>query len=150
MSKKTKSIPFQLVDISTEQFATFRDNHTEGDYEFAIDFSVRVSVDKKENVVGVFTKYQFDQEEKPVLVIECGCHFSINEDYWNNNLKGDILTVDKGLLTHLLVLTVGTSRGVLHAKKPKWLDSLLLPTLNVASSITDDFTIDLSVEDEEE
>jgi hypothetical protein len=150
MSKKNENVHFKLVDISIDQFATFKENYHEGDYDFDIDFNVRVSVDDNQQIVGVFSKYQFDQKNSPVLVIECGCHFYLDDTYWAENLTGNILTLDKALLTHLLVLTVGTSRGVLHAKKPNWLDSLLLPTLNVTDSIEGDLSFDLSEGDEEE
>jgi len=146
---KTK-VPFQLVDISTEQFATFKENHNQDDYDFDIDLSVSIRIDKEQKVVGVYSKYQFDQNSTPVVVIECACHFKLDKEYWDGQISENILTLDKGLLTHLLVLTVGTSRGVLHEKKPKWLDSLLLPTLNVTGSIEGDISFDLSIEDEEE
>ncbi len=146
--KNNYSIPFRLMDITTEQFAVFPENHEVGNYEFDIDFSTTVSINSEEKAVGIFTKYSFSQKSGIVLVLECACHFNIKNKYWDKSIDNDILTLDKGLLTHFLVLTVGTSRGVLHAKKPKWLENMILPTLNVTSVIKEDMSFDITAEEE--
>ena len=62
--------------------------------------------------------------------------------------EGLILPID--LLTHLLVLTVGTSRGVIHAKKPKDLQDIMLPTFDVTRHFKQDLVIFNTAVDEEE
>ncbi len=146
MSKKRKNIQFSLIDITTEQFAVFDDNFETGNDNFEIDLSTRIKLSSNQKAVGFFTKYSFFQKTNLVLVIECGCHFKLNEDYWNDNLKDNVLTIHKDLLTHFLFLTVGTSRGVLHAKKPKKFENLILPTLNITTFLQDDISFDLSKE----
>ena len=150
MKKKSNSVPFSLLDITTEQFAVFQENHEVGNYEFQIDLSTKVQISSEQEVVGMFTKYSFSQTAGIVLVLECGCHFGVDESYWNEHIENDILTLEKGLLTHFLILTVGTSRGVLHAKKPKWLENMMLPTLNVTSVINEDMSFDLTLDETEE
>ncbi len=148
--KNKQGIQFGLIDITTDQFATLESNHEPGNMDFDIKFDVKFRLSRNQHIVGVYTKYQFEQKEKMVLVIECGCHFKLDESYWTEHTEGNMLTLEEGLLTHLIVLTVGTSRGVLHAKKPKWLENLLLPTINVTSIVTEDMEFDLDAEDDEE
>lgn len=144
MKNKRNSVSFALVNITTEQFATFQENFKPESNDFDIEFNTRVDIDIEQKVVGIFTKYSFIQNHELVLILECGCHFKLKDDYWNDILKDNILIIDKGLLTHFLVLTVGTSRGVLHAKKPNWFGNILLPTINVTSIIKEDMAFDLS------
>ncbi len=150
MTKKTKTVPFRLVNITTEQFAEFKENLIEGSSQFDIDLKTKINVSNEQKVVGIFTKYLFTQEGELILTLECACHFELVEEFWSSNISENILTLNKELLTHLLVLTVGTSRGVLHAKKPKWLNNLFLPTWNVSSIIEEDLQIDITKNTEEE
>ncbi len=150
MKKKKDSVPFSLLDVTTEQFAVFRENHETDNYEFDIELNTTVQISSEQQIVGMLTKFSFSQSTGIVLVLECGCHFGLDEDYWNENIKNGILNLDKGLLTHFLILTVGTSRGVLHTKKPKWLDNMILPTLNVTSVIKEDMTFDITSEETDE
>ena len=150
MKNKKNQAAFKLVKITNEQFAVFKENCEQGNFEYDIDFKTNVRVSIGQHMVGIFTKYVFSQKKGIVLVIECGCHFNLFDHYWNVNVTDNILIIDKKLLTHLLVLTVGTSRGVLHSKKPTWLSSIMLPTLNVISVISDDMNFDLSNLEEEE
>ena len=55
--------------------------------------------------------------------------------------------IPQEVLTHLLVLTVGTSRGIVHAKKPDWLTNLVLPTINVSAVVTEDMIFELAPDD---
>lgn len=146
--QKTTGVPFKLVDISTDEFATIEKHYEIGNYDFAINFGVDFNLSKDQNIIGCFTKYEFEQNDELVLILKTGCHFEISKEYWTSQTEDNILTLDSGFLTHLLLLTVGTSRGILHAKKPKWLESLLLPTLNVTSIISDDMAFDLDASDD--
>ncbi len=61
--------------------------------------------------------------------------------------KSDIntLIVPKGLLCHLAMLTVGTSRGILHAKtEGTCFNKYVLPTINVTEIIKEDASFDFN------
>ena len=149
MSKKKNKVSFRLVDVTTEQFALFKENHDKEDIEFDIKFNAYVKVSSEERIIGLFTRYSFDQILGPVIFLECACHFKIEEEAWKKKIQDSIITIKKELLTHFLVLTVGTSRGVLHVKKPKWLRDIMLPTIDVTSVFLEDLSFDLSAEEEE-
>ena len=56
--------------------------------------------------------------------------------------KEDDYIIPKNFITHLTVLTIGTARGILHAKLEKsGFEKFLLPTLNISDIIKDDLII---------
>lgn len=141
-------VPFKLVDINTEQFATFEENFDPASSQLSIDFGVDFKLDRDQNLLGVFTRYDFSQEEK-ILVMECACSFHFSAEYWSSRIEGKTISFSPTVLTHLLVLSVGTARGIIHAKKPKKFQHLLLPTMNVSKILVDDLVFSLEVEEEE-
>ena len=52
-------VPFKLVDINTEQFATFEENFDPASSQLSIDFGVDFKLDRDQNLLGVFTRYDF-------------------------------------------------------------------------------------------
>jgi len=144
MTKDKNIIPFRLIDITTEQFADFKEKYVSKEEELEIELQTDIKISSTQRVVGIFTKFSFKQKGELVLVIESGCHFELAEEYWNTQTKNNILVLSKNILTHFLVLTVGTCRGILHTKKPKWLPNILLPTWNVSELINEDLEINLN------
>ena len=58
------------------------------------------------------------------------------------NKKSKAYKLPKGLLTHLSVITVGTARGVLHAKLEKTkFEHFILPTMDISDLLEDDLVI---------
>lgn len=150
MSKQasTARVPFRLVKIRTEEFAIFRKNLSE-DESFDIHYTGNIRIDVPARTVGVFTSFTFEQKGRPTLKLENSCHFEIQKDYWESQIKKNEIFLRKELGTHLLGLTVGTARGIIHAKKPSWLKEIFLPTLNISEIITEDLTFNLDQDEEE-
>ena len=141
-------IVFRLVVITTEQFAIIEESfNKEVDIKIQLDF--RFDADEKQKLVAVFNKFTFSSNEKQFLLIEAGCHFAISEDSWNEMLDQRLkkLTVSKELLQHLTMITIGTSRGILHAKTENTpFNFFNIPLINLEELIKDDKTLDLKVE----
>lgn len=150
MTRKQNSVPFKLIDITTEQFADFKENYVIQDSVYDIELKTNIKVDSHQKVVGMYTKFHFYQKSEIILILECACHFKIETGYWKSQVEESILTLKRELLTHFLVLTVGTCRGVLHVKKPNWLNNLILPAWNVSSVIEENVEINLARISEEE
>ncbi|MGI5914645.1 MAG: hypothetical protein ACOX5K_08015 [Bacteroidales bacterium] len=140
MDNETKEVSFALVKITTEQFATIESNYREdGDFKLQVNF--RFGADKASRIVAVFSNFIFECNEKPFLVVEVGCHFVIKPESWEKQLNKaqNTLVVPVGLVQHLAVLTVGTTRGVLHAKTENTsFNKFFLPTVNVAEILVND------------
>ena len=93
----------------------------------------------EDSAVISIIKFQFEQKEKPFLIIEVSCEFSIEEDKWGEFSNGKTIHIPKGFLAHLAMITVGTTRGVLHSKTDNTkFNEFILPTLNVSEMITED------------
>lgn len=139
------SVGFQLIRITTEQFALIQDVFDNSINEVSISIGVRFGLDTDKKNIASFVKVQFEQEKKPFLVAEIANHFNINEDAWNSFLGDkDKLTLPKGFASHLLMLTVGTLRGVLHSKTENTeFNQFILPTINVIELIKDDVELDI-------
>lgn len=142
-------VPFWLTSISTEEFATFRDNLVSEEEAFEIGMQVEVRMDKPYTNMSVFTRFEFLQEGKPILVMKCGCHFEFDRNYWTDQISDYQITVPAGLISHLLVITVGTARGIIHSKKPAWLDKALLPTIDVSGVMQEDMVFNMNPKEEE-
>lgn len=139
-ANKTK-IGFALAKITTEQFATLESNLPQERVGFGIALHFRFSVNEKSKMIGVFANFAFLAEEKQFLIVEGGCHFKIKPEDWDNMLNDDQteLTAPKGLLRHLATITVGTTRGILHAKTENTnFNEYHLPTINVVEVVNED------------
>lgn len=134
MSKKKQSeIGFMLRAIETKQFAIYPDLYkSESDVMLLQKYDY--GINKEERLLVVLTEYRFTQNEVPFLSIQVACHFEIEQNAWDAmaNEDNSAAIVEPGLLGHLLVLTIGTTRGVLHAKTENTiLNKYFLPTINV-------------------
>jgi hypothetical protein len=140
MEKKAKSIGFSLKRVSTEQFAIIEEGFNDKG-KIRVNTSFRFAADDKLKYIAVFASFVFDSDQKPFLIVEASCHFSIKDSAWNDMLivTTRTLVVQKGFLRHLVMLTVGTSRGILHAKtEGTCFNKYVLPTINVSEIIKSD------------
>lgn len=144
MEKKIK-IGFLLNKITTEQFAiieSFYKDNEEVQYNFGLHFGF----DKEARIIAVFFKFNFQQDGNPFLIIEVGGHFLIETETWSSfyNIDTEIITIPKGFIQHLSVITVGTSRGILHAKTENTIfNKFILPAVNLTEIIKEDVTFSL-------
>ena len=101
----------------------------------------RFAADQQQKLIGVFASFTFESKQKQFLIIEAGCHFSIDPDSWSKMLNDSAneLKVPKDFLQHMSMLTVGTTRGILHAKTENTcFNKYLLPTINLKNIIKED------------
>jgi hypothetical protein len=151
MDNEVKEVSFALAKITTEQFAIIESNFTEKG-NIQLQANIRFGADDQKKLAAVFTNFTFQCEQKPFLIIEVGCHFAIKPESWTGLLNADtnILTVPKDIMQHLAVLTVGTARGVLHAKTENTpYNQFFLPTINVAEMINQDQTFEFALNDKQ-
>lgn len=142
MESTNKSIGFSLKKVVTEQFAIIEEGFNEKG-KIRLNTSLKFAADDVQKFVAVFASFIFDSDTRPFLIIEASCHFSIKNDAWSEMLNTDTstLTIAKGFLCHLAMLTVGTSRGILHAKtEGTCFNKYVLPTINVTEIVKDDAT----------
>lgn len=140
-----KKVGFELQGIKTEQFAILDENFN---HKKPVDLNsqLQFKFDQKQSLIGVEIGFEYIQSKKRLLKIVVSCHFKIEADSWQTFLetqKGK-LVIPKGFLAHLAMITVGTTRGVLHVKSESTPFAMfILPAINVLEMISDDAEIDL-------
>lgn len=145
MEKKNSKIAFALNKITTEQFAIIEECFVEGK-DVDLGTNLKFGLDKINKTVAVFVMFKFEQNKRPFLIIEVGCHFLIFPEAWDSFIdeESKILTVPKGFISHLTALTIGTARGVLHAKTENTpYNMFFIPTINVTDLIKEDVLLNL-------
>lgn len=140
-------ISFRLVRVNTEEYATFPEVVREkGKIELKTGFSF--ALDDEEKAIKCVIRLMFESSEKVFILLQSSCEFEIEPTTWSKWLstKKDKLTIPKGFARHLVVLTLGTSRGVLHAKTENTeFNSYILPTINVNNFVKEDVKIEIPI-----
>lgn len=137
-----KEIKFNLIKVTTEQFAVLE--LPSDDKKIIFNSSFKFGLSFADKRIGVFTNFSYMAENIPFLLLESGCHFIIEDDYWekisNNETKSVILP--KGFVSHLLMLSVGTARGILHAKTENTpYNEFIIPLINVTDAVKADINL---------
>ncbi|MFN3315318.1 MAG: hypothetical protein ACK40K_00770 [Raineya sp.] len=128
---------FKFLKIDIEQFAVIEKSFddVQSDVSFGIEISFGLGVNQ--DVVIVTTKFIFSKEH-PFLILQVSCSFEVNSP-----LIKEQLILDQDTARHLLMLTIGTARGILYAKtEGTKFCSFIIPTLNLYKFITEDVKFD--------
>lgn len=138
-----KNISFRLLNIVTEQFATFEVENTPDNNNLKSELQFSINPDNR--VVACKMNFQFLHNNQPLVVLAIVCNFDVEEKSWNENiLSANKITLPKHFLEHLCVITVGTARGVLHAKTENTtFNRFLIPTLNVSNLVAKDVVFEI-------
>ena len=140
-----QSIGFSLNKITTDQFAII-DSAYSKDEEVDVKVGFKFAADQDNKYISVSFSDSFLQGKSPFLVLEVSCIFQITEKAWDDfsSKAKTEMKFPKGFVAHLAMITVGTLRGVLHAKTENTeFNEYLLPTINVAELIKEDVHFDL-------
>lgn len=133
-----ESIGFALVAIKTEQFALFEEKYS-SKKELNITTSLEFKINEEQKLIGVFATFTFEQSKKIFIKIQVSCHFNIEPNTWTSFLKDNNVVFPKNFICHLTMLTIGTSRGILHAKtEGTEFNKFILPTINVNQLVEKD------------
>jgi hypothetical protein len=142
--KETK-VGFSLKNIKTEQFAliesVFKVNQPIG-----LNIGFNFGINEEARWIGCFANIQFLIDDCPFIILVVGCEFEIESKAWSSFIdkKNNKLTIPEGFLSHLAVITIGTTRGVLHAKTENTsFNKYHLPTVNINDFISKPITFDL-------
>lgn len=132
-------IPFKLHAISTVQFALF-DKTTVDIASLTIETSLSFGLDRDRDLISVASRFNFESKAQPLILIEVNCDFSIKSQAFEKfQTKPNEITVPKALMSHLSVITIGTTRGALHAKTEGTpFNKFHIPTIDVTELIPND------------
>lgn len=147
MGKDKLEIPFRLADIANKQWAVFPENYDTDKSEFGLGFNSNFSIDVEHYIISIYPKITLSQDEKTFLIIETEFSFLIDEEGWDKMLDDDKFTIPKGFKEHLLVIALGTLRGIIFEKtnsKNSAINSFVLPAIDVRNGTGDDITFHLN------
>jgi hypothetical protein len=138
-----KNISFRLLNIVTEQFATFEIENIPDSNELKSELQFSTNLEKR--IIGCKMNFQFFHDQRPFILLTVVCNFDVEEGSWNNQvLSKNKITLPKHLLEHLCMITVGTSRGILHAKTENTsFNKFIIPTLNVTDMVEKDVVFEI-------
>lgn len=140
--KEEKVLSFNFIGILTKEFAVI-DKVADISNGFSVEHNFEIGTTEEEHTVGVSMESLINCGEKLIVKIRVVCVFDIEADTWDNlkNEEGKYV-LPQGFATHLFMLTVGTTRGVLHAKLENTpYSGIVLPTANITELIKGDISI---------
>lgn len=144
---ENKKIPFSLRSISTEEFATIKNCYNKEE-KINLETGYGYGLNTEDHSIGVKFSVTFKCGENPFIVLKILCEFDIEPETFLSLKREDKYIIPKGFLTHMTVLTVGTARGILHAKLEKsGFEKFILPTLDISKMIEEDFVFELNPKD---
>jgi hypothetical protein len=149
MKNSKPRVGFSLRSISTEQFAVIESAYSESS-TVRLTVGLDFGVDESSEVVSCVAKIEFKTEKGSFIVLHVRCDFSVKEDAWKefSCVEDHTICLPKGFASHLAVLTIGTARGVLHAKtENKKFNNFTLPTIDVTEIIKEDVRMELNTSD---
>jgi len=135
-----------LKGIKVEQFAIFDENYVHKQ-PVSLNTQVKLKINVSEKQLGVFLRFDFLQNEKTFITIEVSCHFKIDPESWESRINDAHIIFSRDNIGHLLMITLGTARGVLFAKTDGTVYSnYILPLLDVNDLAGEDTVFDLNTE----
>ena len=134
-------IPFRIFKIENDPIELHADLVEElSDIEF--DFQVSYNGDLENRIIGCKTKYTFKQKNNIVSVLTVYCYFLIEEGFVKSKIENNKLVLSKDFLRYLATISVGTARGIQHAKtQGTILNSIVIPPINLMEMSIQDFTL---------
>lgn len=138
-------IPFRLFRINTEEFATFPEVSIE---EEQLDLKIGVSfaTDKDKFAFKCVLRLLFESKKRVFMLLENSCEYETEPDSWNNllNAKQNKITLPKEFARHLALLTLGTTRGILHSKTENTVfNNYILPVTDISKLVQKNVVINL-------
>jgi len=142
---KEKSVGFALQRIQTEQFAVIESAFIDMEI-IQISAGTQFGIDETNKIVGCGARFEFLINNIAFLIVHVRCDFAIEEQAWKDFVNEDktAMHFPKGFLCHLSVLTIGTTRGVLHAKTENTkYNQFFIPTVNANELVLNDLDFPL-------
>ncbi|MBS7230932.1 hypothetical protein KHA90_07835 [Flavobacterium psychroterrae] len=150
MAKSSKiKVQLQLLKLTTEQFFHAESITSKVDKTgLSISNSLEYGLDISKLATGCIYKFELikDDGNVPVLVLEVGAHFKIDEKSFDKlfDKKENTFTLPFATVCLMLSVAVGAARGFLHAKTEGTNINVSIPIFDPETIITGDLIIPIS------
>lgn len=143
-------VGFILQKVNTEEFATIKKDISEG-HETEVDLHVNIGfgINTDERFVMCLLEINYVFHDSPIIILKLNCEFAIEDSAWYSFVddRSKTITFPQSFLEYLAVITVGTARGVIHAKTENTpYNKYYLPTLNVREMLSSEGDISFDIE----
>lgn len=136
-------INFTIRKIQTEQFAILENNFFH-DAKVHFFFSFDFQIVNSQGVIVISLRFHFAQNDNPFLVGKVVSHFSVKNEEWLMFCNENQVIIPRLFMVHLAMITVGTARGILHAKTENTIfNRFSFPLINVLDTIKEDIYFNL-------
>lgn len=137
-----EKIPFRIFKIENDPIEIHADLVEElSDLEFG--FQVSFNGDLKNRIVGCKTEYLFKQKSNTISALTVYCYFMIEEGFVKSKTENGKLILSNEFLRYLATISVGTARGIQHAKtQGTILNALVIPPINLINMTIQDLVIE--------
>lgn len=135
-------IPFRIFKIENEPIELHADIVDQSsDMEFG--FQVSFNGDLKNRIIGCKTEYTFKQKDRIISALTVYCYFMIEDGFVKSKIENDKLLFSKEFLRYLATISVGTARGIQHAKtQGTILNNIVIPPINLMEVDIQDFMLE--------
>jgi len=134
-------IHFALAKINTDQFAII-DSAFKKAEDVKLKIGLQFGANRESKIISVKISIEFEHQANPFLIVEASCFFNIESNDWNSFIMDKEIVVPQSVITQFAVLTVGTLRGILHAKTEGTnYNGFVIPTINLTELITGDIRL---------
>jgi len=134
------SLGFQFASIKVNQFAILSE-----DFKSAATLATESNIDFQlydtDKMVECIFDFVFKVKKEIGLKLNVSCFFKIEDSRWLEfEIEQDMkYQIPKGLLQHWGVLTIGTTRGILHAKtEGSKYHNYIMETINLVDILGED------------
>lgn len=133
-------INFILRKVATKQFAIL-ESAFNNDQNIQVGVTINYGLNSDNKYVVCIARFEYVCNLNPFIILEMECHFEVSDDSWKEciNIDQNSVSLPVNFMRHLAVITVGTARGVLHAKTENTpFNQYFLPTINVTEIVQND------------
>lgn len=134
-------IPFRIVQIVTSTF----EQHS-ASFEVGIDIQINsgynFAVNEIAHRVRCESLYTYLQNEVEILNLKLVCIFEVEPSAFFALKKDNSITVSVEFLRYMATISVGTARGIIHARTESTpLSNVVLPPINLVEIIKEPLVV---------
>lgn len=140
-------IKFRMAKINVVQFAILSDTLPDNGLSYSVGLGFKCAPAAMR--IGCTFTIEVAHNDATILKLEVFCEFDIKPDDWNSRIKDSTLTITCDELGYFANQAVGTARGIMFCKTEGTpFSQFILPPVNITKLLDEDFTIDLSEQEE--
>ena len=130
-----------MIKISTVQFAILSKDVAEG---YTINTSAEFKHSFDGSAVAIDMTFSFEDKGQKCIVLEVACEFGIHPEDLRTITKDNKVVIPKNTIDYFSAQTVGTARGILHAKTEGTpFNGIIIPPMDVTKMLKSDMVIEL-------